>query len=411
VATRPTIWFWFVVLLGGALRLYFVVFTQGTRDVELWQEHAGGVRDFGLIGYYHASKEANHPPFISYAESLLLRAADAVGVPYRIFLRLPFALLDAGTTALLALILTGNRCRWWLTALYWLNPLAIILSAYHGNTDSGIPFFLLLSIWLLSKGNMLGAAIAMGTSLWIKLPGILALPALVLLIQNRNKRLLFLAATGIVAILPYLPALVADAQIVIANVFGYHGRQLYTTGHIPVWGTKVLLFSLIAPPEKWPEQLHAPVLFFINHSWQLALILALLLVWLRRSRRSVPAVCATIGMLYVVIYGFSDSWAFQYFAWSLPFWLFLPPWFFVPAIALGTTYIYSLYWLVCGNAWLLGKWDFVGHPYWPPSLLWVRNLTVLFFFISSCVFLTSAKRSRRLQFTNTAAGQGGSDRK
>lgn len=118
MATRPSIRFWFVVLLGAALRLYLVVFTQGTRDVELWQEHAGGVRDFGLIGYYHTSKEANHPPFISYAESLLLRVANAVGVPYRIFLRLPFALLDAGTTALLALVLTGNRCRWWLTSLY-----------------------------------------------------------------------------------------------------------------------------------------------------------------------------------------------------------------------------------------------------------------------------------------------------
>lgn len=272
VATRPGIWFWFVALLGAALRLYLVVFTQGTRDVELWQQHASAVRDFGLIGYYHTSEEANHPPFISYAESLLLRAADALGIPYRVFLRLPFALLDAGTTALLALVLAGSRGRWWLTALYWLNPLAVILSAYHGNTDSAIPFFLLLCIWLLSKGNMIGAAIAMGTSLWIKLPGILALPALVLLIQKRHKRLLFVTATGIMAILSYLPALIADAQIVIANVFGYHGRQLYTTGHIPVWGTKVLLFSFIAPPEKWPEQLHTPVLFFINHSWQLALI-------------------------------------------------------------------------------------------------------------------------------------------
>jgi Gpi18-like mannosyltransferase len=394
VATRPGIWFWFVVLLGAALRLYLVIFTQGTRDVELWQEHAGGVRDFGLIGYYHISKEANHPPFISYAESLLLRAAGAVGVPYRIFLRLPFALLDAGTTALLALALTGNRCRWWLTALYWLNPLAIILSAYQGNTDSAIPFFLLLCVWLLSKGNMMGAAIVLGTSLWIKLPGILALPVLLLLVQNWRKRLLFVAATAVAAILPYLPALVADAQIVIANVFGYHGRQLYTTGQVPVWGTKVLLFSII-PPEKWPEQLHAPVLFFINHDWQLALILALLLAWLRRSHRSVPEICATIGMLYVVIYGFSDSWAFQYFAWSLPFWLFLPPWFFVSATALGTAYIYSLYWLVCGNAWLLGEWDFAGHPYWPPSLLWVRNVTVLLFFISACVFLISAIRHKR----------------
>lgn len=404
MATRPGIWFWFVVVLGAALRLYLVLYTQGTRDVELWQEHASTVRDFGLIGYYHTGKEANHPPFISYAESLLLRAADGVGVPYRIVLRLPFALLDAGTTALLVLVLSGNRHRWCLAALYWLNPLAIILSAYHGNTDSAIPFFLLLCIWLLSKGNIAGAAIALGISLWIKLPGVLALPALVLFIPNRKKQLLFVAVTGVAAIASYLPALVADRQIVIANVFGYHGRQLYTTGGIPVWGTKVLLFSFIAPPEKWPEQLHAPVLFFINHSWQLALLLALLLAWLRRFRRSVPEVCATIGMIYVIIYGFSDSWAFQYFAWSLPFWVFLPPWFFVPAIALGTTYVYWLYSLVCGNAWLLGNWDFAGNPYWPPGLLWVRNITVLFFFISACVFLILAKRGKKkARFDSTSS--------
>ena len=394
MANRPGIWFWFVVVLGVAVRLYLVLYTQGTRDVELWQEHASNVRDFGLIGYYHTGKEANHPPFISYAESLLLRAADAVGVPYRIVLRLPFALLDAGTTALLVLVLNGNRHRWGLAAFYWLNPLAIILSAYHGNTDSAIPFFLLLCIWMLSKGNIAGAAIALGISLWIKLPGVLAFPALVLLIPNRKKQLLFVAVTGVAAIASYLPALVTDRQIVIANVFGYHGRQLYTTGGIPLWGTKVLLFSLIAPPEKWPEQLHAPVLFFINHSWQLAVLLALLLAWLRRFRRSVPEVCATIGMIYVIIYGFSDSWALQYFAWSLPFWVFLPPWFLVPAIALGTTYVYALYWLVCGNPWLVGKWDFVGHPYWPPGLLWVRNVTVLFFFISACVFVILARQKK-----------------
>ena len=400
MANRPGICFWFVVVLGAALRLYLVLYTQGTRDVELWQQHASNVRDFGLIGYYHTGKEANHPPFISYAESLLLRAADTVGVPYRIVLRLPFALLDAGATALLLLVLNGNRHRWCLAALYWLNPLAIILSAYHGNTDSAIPFFLLLCIWLLSKGNIAGAAIAFAISLWIKLPGILALPALVLLIPNRKNQLLFVAVTGVAAIASYLPALVADRQIVIANVFGYHGRQLYTTAGIPLWGTKVLLFSFVAPPEKWPEQLHAPVLFLINHSWQLALLLTLLLAWLRRFRRSVPEVCATIGMIYVIVYGFSDSWAIQYFAWSLPFWVFLPSWFFVPAIALGTTYVYSLYWLVCGNPWLLGKWDFVGHPYWPPGLLWVRNVTVLFFFISACVFLVLG-RQKKARFDST----------
>ncbi len=102
--SRPGIWFWIVIALGAALRFYLVVFTDGTQDVAIWERHARDVRDHGLIGYYHGDPWANHPPFISKVESLFLRAADATGIPFRIFLRAPFALLDAGTTFLLLLL-------------------------------------------------------------------------------------------------------------------------------------------------------------------------------------------------------------------------------------------------------------------------------------------------------------------
>ena len=397
--TRPGAWFWLAMAIGAGLRLYLVVFTQGTHDVDLWVKHAANVRDLGLIGYYHFDEGANHPPFISFVESLLLRASDVSGIPFRILLRAPFAMLDAATTVLLLALLRMNRWRFVLAAGYWLNPLAIIFSAYHGNTDSAIAFFLLLCVWLLSKGNMIGAAVAAGASLWIKLPGILAFPAFVFFLEGWRKRLIFLSIVAITAVSTYLPAFAKDARIVIADVFGYHGEPIHTTGYVSVWGPKVLLFSFIAPPAKWPEQTHGPVLFFINHSWQLAVILSLALIWLRRARRAPGGLCETIGMLYVVIYGFSDNWAFQYFAWSLPFWFFLSPRFFIPAIVLGSAYIYSLYWLLCGNPWLLGQWDFIGHPYWPALVIWLRNFTVLFFFISACVFLVAALSKKK-----TAAG-------
>src|SRR5207245_2819177 len=155
------IWFWIVILLGAALRFYLVVFTEGTQDVAIWERHARDVRDFGLVGYYHVDPSANHPPFISEIESLLLRASDASGIPFRIFLRAPFAALDLGTTVLLLLLLGECRWRFLATAAYWLNPLSIIFSAYHGNTDSAVALFLILCVWLLSKERLLGAAVAL----------------------------------------------------------------------------------------------------------------------------------------------------------------------------------------------------------------------------------------------------------
>jgi hypothetical protein len=94
---RPGIWFWAVIALGAALRFYCVIFTEGTQDVEIWERHARDVCERGLVGYYHVDPSANHPPFISEVESLLSRVADATGIPFRILLRAPFALLDAGT--------------------------------------------------------------------------------------------------------------------------------------------------------------------------------------------------------------------------------------------------------------------------------------------------------------------------
>ena len=90
--SRSGIWFWILIALGAALRFYLVVFTEGTQDVAIWERHARDVRNSGLIAYYHGDPSANHPPFITEAETLLLRS-DATGIPFRVLLRAPFAVL------------------------------------------------------------------------------------------------------------------------------------------------------------------------------------------------------------------------------------------------------------------------------------------------------------------------------
>src|ERR1700687_5511970 len=92
---RPSVWFWSTIALGAGIRLYLVLFTEGTSDVELWEENARGVHQLGLIGYYHAEPTANHPPFIFELESFLCQAATTSRIPFRILLRAPFAILDA----------------------------------------------------------------------------------------------------------------------------------------------------------------------------------------------------------------------------------------------------------------------------------------------------------------------------
>lgn len=386
--------FWIALLLGAAFRIYCIVFTDGTGDLADWQDHAQQVLDRGLIGYYHANSFANHPPFISKVSSLILQASTLTHIPFRILFRAPFALLDAGNALLLFLLLPKNRWRYFATACYWLSPTAVIISAYHGNTDTAVPFLILLSTWLAAKDRAFSSGAVFGTTLWIKLPGILALPALLAPFRRWQTRIVFLLAAAITAVIAYIPSLIQDWQIVWTNVFGYRGLILQTSGGVPLWGPSVLLFSTFAPIESWPDKFIRPTIFILENSWLIALVAILILVWFRKDRHSAAQVCATIGMAYATLFGISDHWAFQYFAWGLPFWFFLRWWFAIPAVFLTSAYLYSLHWLFCGNGWLRGAWDFAAHPTLPFVVLSLRDLSVIFFLVSACVFLVTAIRRR-----------------
>jgi Gpi18-like mannosyltransferase len=384
---RPAVWFWAAIFIGFALRAYLVVFTQGTYDVGIWEAHAAGVHKEGLINYYHTNIDMNHPPFIAVIISWLWSIAQSSGIAFRILLRAPFAMLDGGTALLLLRVLHNSRYRFVVTACYWLHPLSIIFSAYHGNTDSSMAFFLMLCFYLLSKRKIILAAVSMGISLWVKLPAVLAIPAFLFFLPDGRRRLQFFCTVGIAAVVTYLPTLLDDPAVICKNVFGYHGQIIQTTSGIPVWGTRIFISYFQYLSYQWQRQLYQPVTFYASHNSLFCIVPIIFLSWLRRSKRTVPELGLTIAGVYTILYGFSNYWSFQYFAWSIPFWFFARPRFVISATLLAGGYIYALYWLLCGNPWLLGVWDFAGHPYWPKFLELFRNFALLFFFLSALVFL------------------------
>lgn len=385
----PGKWFWAAVVVGLVIRLYLVLFTEGTYDVGIWQMHIAGIQKLGLIGYYHANVDMNHPPFISIVLSLFWKICELSGISFRVFMRLPFALLDAVTAVLLLFSFRESRNRFVIMVCYWLNPLAIIFSAYHGNTDSSIAFFLILCFYLLSKDKSIWAGVVMGLSLWIKLPGILAIPAFLFFLPDWRRRMRFLLTVGIVGISTYLPTLLVDPAIVFKNILGYSSRITHTTGGIPVWGTRIFFPRFQCLSLQWQRRIHQPIQFYLDHNSLSCIVPIVFFSWLRRSKRTAKDLGFTIAGVYTILYGFSNFWSFQYFAWSLPFWFFARRRFLIPATLLATGYIYALYWFLCGNPWLLGIWNFVGHPFWPKFIELPRNFAVLFFFLSALGFLIS----------------------
>ena len=118
-------------------------------------------------------------------------------------------------------------------------------------------------------------------------------------------------------------------------------------------------------------------------AWNTALCFApiVALAWLRRGRSAPRALGATLCASFALLYGTTSFWAFQYLAWSLPFWLFLPARIAAPVTLLLAAYVYGVYALYTGSALLLGRWDFVRHAPWPPLLTWLRDASVLACFL------------------------------
>src|SRR5207245_2494881 len=159
-----------------------------------------------------------------------------------------------------------------------------LIGYYHGDPWANHPPF----ISKVESLFLLAAAVALGVSLWIKLPTVLAIPALVLFIPDWRRRVQFLLIAGVVALATYVPALIQDPAIVWKNVFGYRAQILHTTAGVPAGGPRLLLFSIIAAPQNWPETFHAPILFLLANSWLIAVALAFFVVWLRRSSLTIP---------------------------------------------------------------------------------------------------------------------------
>jgi hypothetical protein len=218
-------------------------------------------------------------------------------------------------------------------------------------------------------------------------PTILAAPVLFFALPDWRARLRFMAATLGVALALYLPGLVADPIVMVRNVFLYGGLDIETTAGVKVWGIQNFYPILFELPAAW----HGAIARLIDGYYALNTSICLLLVtamaWLRRRETSPRALAASVGMAFAILYGFTNYWAFQYFAWSVPFLLCLDLRFALPALTLMSAYIYGLYAWLCGDLALRGDWDFVGHPLWPFWLLSLRNYSTALFFVAGCWFL------------------------
>lgn len=387
-------WFYMAIFMSVVVRIYLAVFTDGTYDIGIWEKHAVGITRFGLTDYYAMTlgevTTFNHPPIAGKLVTALYNLGIHAGIPFKVIFRLLVASTDYLTAYYLFKLTGPGENRYFYVAAYLLNPLTFIFSAYHGNTDPLLGFFILLSLFLLDRKKLFAAGVALGIGVWIKWIILLVLPLVIFSIRGYKAKGSYLSALVMTTSVGYSWYLIHAPDVILKSVFAYGGQQIQTTGGIPIWGNMIPLRWFLSRFASSGSEAYLWRILDCNSIIVAGSIVAY--SWLQRGRASGKEACRTVGEVFIIFYAVTNFWSFQYLAWSAPFLVFLPtPLFAATAVSLSA-FIYSLYSLVCNSLFLRGAWNFVDYPYLSPAVLFFRNAAIAVVLASALYLFRGATR-------------------
>jgi len=310
------------VVIGCAVKLLLARTTDGTLDVAYWALFLDAYQHFGGLALYRQTQlfddrfneVFNHPPFMIHVLRIMGALATATRIPFPFWLRLPAILADVGTVALVGGLLGRTRAARAVAvalAVLAVAPPAILVSGFHGNTDPVMVFFILLTVYLLTREQEAGgrhhtwlAGAAFGMGMNIKVVPLLLLPVLLFALPTARKRLAFLAAAGAVVAVGSLPYLLQDPVTIAARIFGYgsqYGR----------WGVPRVL-GLLPPQFAWLDA------FYARAGRYLVLASVVAASWAMNRRATKPPLALQCGLILFLFLFLTPGFGVQYLAWLVP---------------------------------------------------------------------------------------------
>jgi hypothetical protein len=287
---RPVV---IALLVATGIKILFVCLTIGTNDVVTWSAFTDSARLCGECVYYIRGPYGdpfNHPPFIIH----FLKLLSLTGESFPFWLRLPAVLADVGSLFLLVRILPNVSTS--MLVLVAVNPISILVSGFHGNTDPVMILFVLLAIYLLKLDRIVLAGMAFGMAVNVKLVPVLFVPSHLIYLNGSRQRVVFTLVALVTFALASLPYL-ARQPLIIEGVLGYRG--MFNNWGISHYSDLAGAHHALASPFRYLT----------------VLVAALIPVFLKR-RASLFICCAAVVFSF---YALTPSLALQYLAWGVPF--------------------------------------------------------------------------------------------
>ena len=260
----------------------------------------------------YTSSVGRHPylPFQMYIMGAMAYLSQASGLPYVVAIKLPAIFADVAITGLIYRFSTQTRGAGWAAypaLLYALNPVSVLVTAYHGQFEAVTLFFLLLAWWYWHREHIVSSATLLGFAILNKTWPVVFLPIVWIRLHNWRDRIVYPAiAIGIpvLSILAYLFIFSAEPTPMLRRALTHRGVAGY-------WGPGAILNPAAVV---WPGL--QPIVDFavVIRNWLLLVAILISLRWTRRQ----PALEAFLTLLlsmFVVTVGFGIQWL----VWPIPF--------------------------------------------------------------------------------------------
>jgi hypothetical protein len=332
-----SMWILGLALVATCLKLLIAYNTIGTNDAISFYVFARSLHDHGLQWTYLRGAEwlapgpiFNHPPLTAYYLQFIVKLAanhtfESNGFTFPFLLRIPGIVADfIVVLAVLHISASDPRFRLpnWSLALFACSPVSLMVSGFHGNTDSVMVMFLVLAAVACLKSRATLCGILLGLSCQIKAVSYLFLPVFFFLWLHRHTAIRFLVSYGLSCIaccwepLSKFPLLFVKNVLLYGSFWGSWGLTywLRLTG-IPAF-SRVNFMNL-----SMAQSIVATVL-------KIAIIAAVFTIAWRRRASDDRNPIKSIGYAWVIFFALSPGVCPQYMVWLAPFALFLSPTFY-----------------------------------------------------------------------------------
>jgi hypothetical protein len=297
-------------VLGLSARLYVVHESIGCNDMNTWHDFARAVHRLGLGYLYDNEPGFNHPPLMGLMAGFFEKISLATGARFEYLFKAPSVLADMVSAVLIHHSWQLRRPRYapLAFALFCWSPPSILVSGFHGNTDSICASFSLLAALLIDRGRPMLGGLALGAAVNVKLIPLMLVPLLISSAGGPKRVARFMAGLSVGAI-PFIP-------VVKWHWKGYYEHAIKYRSNHDQWGITGMLAQLASAPniahfgQKWNA-------FWIDegaHAIMLAsFTLAAVNLWTRRWNARKLTACGFGSFLFL-----TPGFGVQYLVYPLP---------------------------------------------------------------------------------------------